>query len=189
MLAALADYQLRFGPVATADQGKVTALLGDADSLVELVTGQQLEFTAGDVVGLDVKNYWQYQVFLPELPVKNVSTVTDNGLALNIPNDVWWWRSGKIERRSGTFTIGPNMVQVTYDHGWQPAEVPGWLVSLVCTIAYRGTFPYVPGQVKSESFVDAYAVAYSLPAAGGSLVWITDTELAQLKTIAAPMLA
>jgi hypothetical protein len=191
MLAALTDYQLRFGPVATADQGKVTALLSDADSLVEQITGQQLEYVAGDQVTLDVKSLWQYQVFVPELPVKNISAVSDNGVSLDITsgNDVLWYRSGKIERRAGTFTYGPNKVGVTYDHGWQPSEVPGWLVALVCTMAHRGTLSTVTGQVKSEAFTDAYSVAYSLPAAGGSLIWVTDTEAAQLRTISAPMLA
>jgi hypothetical protein len=189
MLAALTDYETRFGNVDPSLQGKVTALLGDADSLVKQITSQELEYEAGDQVALDVKGLWQFQVFLPELPVKNVTSIADNGITLAMPNDAWWWRSGKIERRSGSFTMGPNMVTVTYDHGWQPNEVPGWLVSLVCTMAYRGTFPYVPGQVKSESFVDAYSVAYSVPAAGGSLIWITETEAAQLGSISAPMLA
>jgi hypothetical protein len=189
MLAALSDYQTRFGTVATADQPKVTALLADADALVKQVTSQHLEYVSGDQIVLDVKRYWQDAVFLPELPVVSVASVADNGFTLTPSTDYWVWLSGKIQRRSGTFTVGPGMVAVTYTHGWQPAQIPSWLVALVCTIAYRGTFPYVPGQVKSESFVDAYSVAYSLPASGGSLIWITDTEMAQLGGVSGPMLA
>ena len=186
-LVTLADYEARFGDVPTADEPKVQQLLDDATSFVQQLTEQRLEKVDGDVVFLDVESWRYSKLFLPELPVRNVSAVVDHGTAVPA-SDYWWFSYGRLEKPYSTWKAeGPRTVQVTYDHGFDPT--PDWLVSILCSIAYRGTKDATINAVQSQSFVDAYAVTYGSRSWMGSQIGVTDGEHAQLMTLRALVVA
>jgi hypothetical protein len=56
-------------------------------------------------------------------------------------------------------------------------DTPGWVIGLVCSMTNRAAT--LPAGVKSESYVDAYAVSY-IAESSGSGVGLTNDELAML---------
>lgn len=179
-LADVNDYTLRYG--APADPDRCAAQLEAASSLVQHVTrGQLLEAVDGDEVHLigDGSRY----VFLPQIPVRDVVSITVAGAALTT-GDFTWNDAGLVERRRGCFPCDADVV-VVYDHGFAP--MAPWLVDLVCAMVQRANRPNALSGAQSLT-TGAQTIAYAVSAAGVSL-WLTSAESAQVEALRSPVLA
>jgi hypothetical protein len=170
-LATLTDYVTRFG--SPADEDRIAVLLNDASSLVKQEANQNFERVDNDTVSLEGGG--DDIVFLPELPVLAVDSVTVSGELLTA-EQYDWWEYGMLRRNNGVFPNDPRTVVVVYDHGYDP--VPPWLTQLVCTMAQRAVTQGAQGAVRSESFVDAYSVSY---ASTGGLLGLNVNEVDLIK--------
>lgn len=115
------------------DAAAATVKLIAASAQVRLATGQDFTAVSGDTVVLDgVDGEW---LALPQRPVTAVSSVSINDTVLDVAG---WTLSGhRLFRRSGwqgrTWSWGPTLVTVTYDHGY--AEIPDDVRSAVLALA------------------------------------------------------
>lgn len=184
-IATVDDFATRYGP--PDDENKIAVLLADATSLCQQIAEQTIEHVEDDEVYLDVPDPWCSTIFLPELPVTDVSEVVDNGATLN-PSDYWWYDYGKLQRPYTTWAAeGPRTVKVTYSHGYDP--MPLWLIQMAVTFAHRGTQSWSIDGIRSESFTDAYAVTYQGGGGTDAVLWASGSEVEQLCSLKIPVVA
>ena len=137
--ATHADLATRLGLTLTAtEQTRATALIADAQAVIQDETGQTIERVADDEVTL--AGSYAGRVRLPQRPVVSVASVVLDGVTLTV-GDEWYLdrdqivRAGLWPSSANRFGIGggwgdpSQTLVVTYTHGWDP--VPG-TVKAVC---------------------------------------------------------
>lgn len=108
-------------------------------------------------------------LLLPELPVEEVSVVTEEDINLVDVTDFTWSEFGILER-AGRVWLPP--VSVTYTHGF--AEIPDDVRGLCLAIAAR-TFGNPEGLPREQ--MSSYAISYPQAAFNlGATVQLTDPE-------------
>lgn len=178
-LADINDYTVRYG--TPDDSAKVTALLGEASSLVRRIARIHISEVEGDVVTLDGDG--TRRLFLPEIPVTAVDSVTVDEVEVDT-EDIRWWVWGGLDRLGGRcWPCGSQNIVVSYDHG---EEVEEWIVGLVCSIVQRALRPPAIEGVTSAT-TGSQTVAYAVSAAGVSL-WVTSGEAERLEGLRGPVL-
>lgn len=151
----LASY---LGVTFTAEErSRADDLLEQASAAIQNYTGQRLEYVEDDEVTLYAQG--EGRLFLPELPVVEVSSVEVDGTALT--STQFSWETGGALSRGTTLwgsaaTFPPVDVVVTYSHGYEtiPSDIRLACMQLAAT-GFRGT-----EGVSSES-IGTYAVSYS----------------------------
>lgn len=178
-LASLADYQLRHGDVASADEAKVTALLGDASSMVREVSRLYIEAVTDEV--LEVDGSGTPRIILPEMPVTDVSSVVVDGETL-AATDYRWWSWGGLDRcAGGVWPYGPREVTVTYSHGWAPVQ--DWVIGLVCSIVFEALRDNVT-QGEQSLTTGSQTVSYFT---ARSNLFIADPDAKRLRMLKGPV--
>ncbi len=162
-IAALLQIEIAYDDAAAA------RAISAATAAIQNYCHQQIERVEDDEITLDVLS-WQSGLFLPELPVVEVSAVIEDGVELDAGEDYILGRHGIIYRIGQEWMIGVQAVAVTYSHGHAP--LPADVVD-VCTRAASRAYQAglraaetggVPG-VTAMSLGD-YSVSYGSEGAG-----------------------
>lgn len=149
--------QLQIQPDDTSAQIKLSA----ASGMVRDFLQQEITAVSGDVVVLDPNE--DGSVYLPELPVKQVSLLEiDTGAGFTPVDPVYFRVSNRtgqvfgIWGRGITWPLDPGTWRVTYDHGFD--EVPIGLVGVVLGVAGRD---YASSIGIDQERIGGYQVNYS----------------------------
>lgn len=169
---------------ARADLGELALDLATAG--IRTFTGQHIEAVADDSVTLDGND--RSVLFLPELPVTDVASVTVDGTVLAFvagQYDYTWTEGGVVTRRWGTWGSTPRSIVVVYSHGY--ATVPDDIRSVCLSVAARGMSN--PLGLRSES-VGSYSYSVAVPATGVPTgLSLNDAEQDMLRSYRVPVLA
>lgn len=160
--------------MAFAELGDLEALLGDdfdparadvgaraldaATARIRSYLGQHIELVEDDELILDGTG--RSALFLPELPVVEISSITVDGTALTYVVDAYdyaWTAAGVVRRRNAaTWGELPQSIVVVYSHGY--ANVPDDIRDVCLRLAARDLVN--PQRVSSENFRDDYSVTF-----------------------------
>lgn len=170
--------------IATAEQQAAAALaLTWATAAIKNYTGQEIELKEDQEITLDVPT-GRRKLFLPELPVIEVSEVEEDGETLTVTDDYKLGQHGILHRVGRCWAEGIQIVTVTYTHGRE--EIPDDIVA-VCTRAAARAYQAglkaaetegVPG-VSSKSLGD-FSVAFAADSGGGSGEGVLGASAARL---------
>ena len=182
----------------------VTALIADAQALIETEVGRSLESAART----ETFDGGRVNIFLRWHPVTAVATVTEDGTALVANDDFRWYHYGKLIRISGNHqsawrTRKRQSIVVTYTGGYLAGGQPdhnvalehlGSLCAEVVARAFRkgAANAVIPagssGAVQSVSLTGSDTVSYATAGGGtfaqtgglSQFVSLTDDERSQL---------
>lgn len=155
-LATVADLQTFMQRTFTvAETAEATLVIDLASASIQDYTGQTISAVANDVVTLDPP-YGSY-LFLPELPVTAVASVTVGGTALALGSPTvdgyyWYGDTGTIRYggyRGYAWGWAPKSVVVTYSHGYATIPDAVRAVTLEAAAQMMGSGP--AGGLQSES--------------------------------------
>lgn len=116
---------------ATLDTSRMQALLDYASGVIRRYANQTISEVLGDTVEFGPQNH--ATLFLPEVPVLNVTSVTVGLVAVT---DIDWYRGGDVV---GTEAWEDGAV-VVYDHGWASTTDTFAAVKAVCLAAASRAF-------------------------------------------------
>lgn len=149
--------------ISDPDQvASVARALAEATAVIRNYTKQYLEFVASETITLDCRG--GLRVYLPELPVSEVTQVTENGVILTADDDYKLGQFGILHRIGQEWEVGIQNLEIIYPHGFDP--IPDDVIG-VCARAASRIFQAglraaedeaVPG-VASKSLGD-FAVSY-----------------------------
>lgn len=130
---AAAEDLRRFLRLPTVDSEAATSLLQQVSDTIRAEVTQRIDHVTGDTITLgNGRGRPSWELFLPELPVLDVTSVTEQGLTLVNDQDYTWSPSGVLTRLGYYWPNKPRSVQVTYSHGYE--TVPG-VMKTVCVQA------------------------------------------------------
>ena len=161
--------------ITIADAAKIASVeraITEATSAIQNYCHQEIEQTEDDEITLDCSGI-SSKLFLPQLPVTEVSVVVedDETLTAGSDEDYQLGQWGVLHRVSAKWAAGIQIITVTYTHGH--ATIPDDIVA-VCTRAAARVYQAglrasevdgVPG-VSAESLGD-HSVTYSAEGGGG----------------------
>jgi len=157
------------------------AQLASAEMAIDLVTeairnrtGQQIELVEDEEITLDVAPGTRTRVFLPQIPVIEVSAVVEDGVTLVAGTDYALGQNGILYRLNGYWQAGVQVLAVTYSHGY--ATLPDDVVGVAARAASRlfqaglkaAASEGVPG-IQATSLGD-YSVTYQQEGAAEGLL-------------------
>lgn len=160
--------------LSAADTASAVLLLDLASAAVRAYTGQTISAVPGDSVTLDVPYGYQSRLFLPELPVTAVTSVTVAGTLYTPVTDYHVdLATGSIRFLTRTWWsyYPPTTAVVVYSHGYA-AGTSGLAVAQGATLALAtGALQSAGADVKSES-IGNYSVTYDLVS---SVLWSEES--------------
>ncbi len=131
---------------------------------------QFLEKVEDETINLDSTG--GARLFLPELPVIEVSVVIEDGQALAVDDDYKLGQYGILHRVGRKWASGVQVIAITYSHGYEP--IPDEIIAVATRAAARG---YQAGLraanddavvgVQAKSLGD-FSVSYGSEHGGGS---------------------
>lgn len=166
-----------------AQQAAAALALTWATAAIKNYTGQEIELVEDDEITLDVPA-GRRKLFLPQLPVVEVSEVVEDEEALTVTDDYKLGQHGILHRVGRCWAEGVQIVTVTYTHG--RSDIPDDIVA-VCTRAASRAYQAglkaaetegVPG-ISSKSLGD-FSVAYAAEGGGGSGEGVLGASAARL---------
>lgn len=116
------------------DNASALAAIEEATALIQAHCEQQIEEVEDDEYTFDV-DARQTKLFLPELPVTEVSSVVENEVELDADDDYKLGRWGILHRVSAYWYPGVQTVTVTYTHGYE--TIPQIVVDVCAAVAAR----------------------------------------------------
>lgn len=176
--------------VNSVDTVTAQMMLDAASNAIRIEVNQTIDYTTNDVQSYDgpdltkmQSGFWggfgptaamagwrdvrECKILLREGPVDLTQPVTivDGGVSLVQGTDYVVGREGVVYRLNNFFTPGPDTVQVTYSHGWQPTTRQ-WLAAYnVCLqVAARA---YVNPQQAGMVKMGAFEIQYPHPVRSG----------------------
>ena len=134
----------------------------EASAAIQNYCHQTLELVRDDALTLDCIG--GTKVFLPELPVVEVAGVVEDGETLTVTDDYKLGQDGILHRIDDLWTVGIQIIVVTYTHGYE--TIPDDIVAVCVRAASRAyqaglraeEMEGVPG-VAAKSLGD-YSVSY-----------------------------
>jgi hypothetical protein len=97
---------------------------------------QQFDLVEDDEIVLDALSRTQL-IYLPEMPVVEVSAVVENGVSLIVTDDYLLLRSGGLYRVRRPWYFGLQTLAVTYTHGYAEDAIPDDLMTVTARAASR----------------------------------------------------
>ena len=163
----------------------VNRAITEATSAIKNYTHQEIEETEDEEITLDSAGISR-KLFLPELPVTEVSAVVedDEELTAGSDEDYQLGQWGILHRVGSAWALGIQIITVTYTHGYE--TLPGDIVS-VCTRAASRNYQAglrsaevdgVPG-VAGESLGD-HSVTYGAEGGGGMSEGVMGASAARM---------
>ncbi len=136
------------------DEPSAMRAIAEATAAIKAYCNQQIELVTNDAVTLDGPGgQW---LFLPELPVVTVSSVTEDGTAL-LSTDYTLTRYGVLQRNGGVWSKSVAGIVVVYTHGY--AVIPGVIRDVATRMAARA---YQAGLKAAETLAVPGIAATSL---------------------------
>jgi hypothetical protein len=156
--------------------------LVEATAAIRNYCHQYLERVEGDEITLDSPG--GVRLFLPELPVIEVSSVVEDGEDLAVDDDYKLGQHGILHRIGRTWAAGIQIVTIIYSHGYE--QIPDDIVAVATRAASRG---YQAGLrtaedaavvgVQSKSLGD-FAVSYGSEQGGGASEGVMGASAARM---------
>lgn len=157
--------------ISTAEQiASAQRALAEATAAIRNYCRQYLEKVEDEEITLDSTG--GARLFLPELPVIEVSVVIEDGQALAVDDDYKLGQHGILHRIGRKWASGVQIVSITYSHGYEP--LPDEIIAVATRAAARG---YQAGLraanddavvgVQAKSLGD-FSVSYGSEQGGGS---------------------
>ena len=188
---AVSDVATKLQLTIAADNASALAAIEEASAVIQGYCHQTIEAVEDEEITLDIGER-QTKIFLPELPVTEISAVEEDGEGLVVDTDYKLGQHGILHRVNAYWTAGVQKVTVTYSHGY--ATIPQAVVDVCAALAGRR---YQAGlqvaAVEGQSGVRAYTLGdYSVQyetSAGGqagttggavAVLALTDGEKAAL---------
>ncbi len=170
--ASVSDFATYIQRDLTAEETATAELLLDLSSAaIRSYTGQTLSIVEDDEVTFDAP--CGYRIFLPELPVIAVTSVTWDAAELTLLTDYHLYAdTGTIRFAGRRWSYTPQAVVVTYDHGYATDSPQYGLAQGVCLALAKGTLTSAGVDVKSES-IGNYSVTYD---AAQSTLWSEESS-------------
>jgi hypothetical protein len=176
----VSDLEDYLGVELTASQViRAQGLLAMSAAVVRNYTGQTFDLVEDDVIVLD--GSYTDTLYLPQLPVTAVASVTVNGEAV-VEDDDWTFTAAGRLRRVGSYGafyywgVSPALVTVTYSHGYETLPED---VKLVVLAAATRSWANPTGET-SES-IGSYSHSWSTATAEqGAGIYLTDAEMSLL---------
>lgn len=156
---------------AGAQTEAATAAIDEATAAIRNYCHQYISLVEDDEFTFDVPAR-RPQLFLPELPVTEVSEVVEDGETLTVTDDYKLGRNGVLHRVDYFWEEGVQMVTVTYSHGH--ATIPDDIKKVCARSAARA---YQAGLRAADSegvagvqgmTLGDYSVTYSSEQSGGA---------------------
>lgn len=153
-----------------AEQAAAAQALTWATAAIKNYCRQEIELVEDEEITLDVAA-GRRKLFLPELPVVEVSEVVEDEETLTVTDDYKLGQHGVLHRVNAYWKEGIQIVTVTYSHGYD--DIPDDIVA-VCTRAAARAYQAglkaadsegVPG-VSSKSLGD-FSVTFAAEGGGG----------------------
>lgn len=140
------------------DLSTANLVINLATAKVQAACGQRLiAATSTAVIGVP---FWscEFELELPQLPVRTVSSVAIDGTAVTD----YYLRSQKLWRALGwqTSAVAPSQVTVVYSHGYD-AGAQGLELARDMTLALAGAGYISPGGAVASEQIDDYRVTYA----------------------------
>jgi hypothetical protein len=105
----------------------------EATAAIQNYTHQVLEAVVADTITLDCTG--GRRLFLPELPVTSLGSVTEDGDLLVVDDDYKLGEHGILHRIGDYWTVGIQIIEVVYSHGY--TVIPDDIVSIATRAASR----------------------------------------------------
>jgi len=105
----------------------------EATAAIQNYCHQALEAVVGETIILDCIG--GTKIFLPELPVTGVASVTEDGDLLVVDDDYKLGEHGILHRIDAYWVVGVQIIEVEYSHGY--AVIPDDIVSIATRAASR----------------------------------------------------
>ncbi|OGC95309.1 MAG: hypothetical protein A2W25_05175 [candidate division Zixibacteria bacterium RBG_16_53_22] len=106
----------------------------EATAAIRNYTHQYLGRVDDDAITLDSKGWTR--MFLPELPVIDVSAVVEDGETLTVDDDYKLGQYGVLHRIGQKWASGIQIITITYSHGYE--TIPDDIVAVCTRAASRG---------------------------------------------------
>ncbi len=153
------------------DSAAALAAIDEATAAIQGWCNQIIEQVEDDEYTFDTES-GRTKLFLPELPVTEVSSVVENDEELDVDDDYKLGNNGVLHRMNGPWYAGVQSVVVTYTHGYE--EIPQTIVDICTRAASRryqaglkaAALEGIPG-VSAQTLGD-YSVQYGSEQSGGS---------------------
>lgn len=151
--------------ISTQDQlAAAKRAVKEATAAIRNYTKQYLELVEDETITLDCKG--GYRLYLPEVPVTEVSAVIEDDETLTVDDDYKLGQHGILHRQGGAkWAAGIQIIQVTYSHGYE--TLPDDIVDIAtraASRAYQSGLRAVEDEgmlgVQSKSLGD-FSVAYA----------------------------
>lgn len=141
------------------DSATAELLLDLASAAIRSYTGQTISAETDDVVTLDPP--YGYRLFLPQLPVTDVASVTVAGTLYDPAAEyAWYGDTGMVRLVRGWWGTTAKSVVIVYSHGYAPGSPELGVAQGVCLALAKRTLETAGGGgVKSES-IGNYSVTY-----------------------------
>ena len=166
----ISDLEAFLQVTIAADSDSAARAITEASEAIRNYCRQQIDQVEDDEYTFDVEGT-PTKLFLPELPVTEVSEVVEDGDTLTVDDDYKLGRHGILHRIGGHWCPGVQTVTVTYTHGL--ATIPEDIKAICVRAAARAyqaglraaALAGVPG-VQAQSVGD-YSVQYGAEVGGG----------------------
>jgi hypothetical protein len=150
-----------FASLSSLDQARVQTAIEVASAAVRTKTGQQLT-QISETITLPASG--SQVLTLPQFPVTAISSVTRDGATLDATAYSWVSPTGIITTLDGSRWLSPQLITVTYTHGWNP--LPRDLAGVVLSKAKRWLDSPGGQDVQSET-LGSWSVTYAQSQATG----------------------
>lgn len=160
--------QIEIAPAASIDSADRAIL--EASVAIQNYCRQQIEKLEDDEITLDLAG--GTRLFLPELPIVELSSVIEDGEVLVETDDYQLGQHGILHRIGQDWVKGIHIVTITYTHGYEP--IPGDVVAICTRAAARayqaGLKSAETGAVPGVTAIGLgdFSVSYGAEAGGGS---------------------
>ncbi len=133
-LCSIADVAAFLQITIAADNASALRAIGEASDAIREHCHQVIDEVEDEDYTFDVGEQ-QTKLFLPELPVTEISEVVENEVTLTVDDDYRLGRGGVLHRVGAYWYPGVQTVTVTYTHGH--ATIPGIVRDICARVAAR----------------------------------------------------
>lgn len=160
--------------LTAAQETAAQSAIDEASAAIVSYTRQTVEAVADDEITLDVPAGCR-KLFLPEVPVTEVSEVVEDGETLTVDDDYKLGQWGVLHRIGQDWAEGIQIVTVTYSHGYAAGHAKLNVARDVCARAAARRFQAglraaaqegIPGIAALQ--LGDYSVRYAGEQAGGA---------------------
>jgi len=141
--------------------------IDEATEAIKNYCHQEIERVANEAITLDCAG--GTKIFLPQIPVISVASVVEDGEALVVTDDYKLGQHGILHRVDDLWTVGIQIVTITYTHGY--AVIPDDIVGVCTRAAARayqaGLAAAAVGAVSGVASVTLGDYSYSLGTGSG----------------------